>query len=180
MSSKIPIPKSTKLTGFGTEPYAVAVSGGERTKHLNSATYCYIKADEDHHDLEDIFGGKYIKAQEIWRFPKNKEQQVYNFLDCSSSESEKCESDSEKWNRITTVYEDESVRAETDEAQNELILAEGCGRQRRDRLHRANSFNASDESNDECDSLDEHFRRHRALLKSFEERNELKKEADKY
>lgn len=106
-------------------------------------TYCYIKADKDHHDLEDLFGGKYIKSQEVWRFDKNKEQDVYAFLDCSSTESEQFDDSSENDNNSE----------KNDKVQKKY--------KRRDRLHRANSFNASDDSNDECDSFDNNFRRPR-------------------
>jgi len=121
--------------------------------HPNLSTYCYIKADEDHNDLQDLFGGEYIKSQEIWRFPKNLEQKVYNFLDCSSTESES----------------------------DDINTPDRPNKKRRNRLHRANSFNASDDSNDECDSLDGNFRRRRQPIeKVLVESNKLKKEADKY
>jgi len=159
MSKSIPIPKSPQ-----SQTHSV----------LKSATYCYIKADEDHHDLEDLFSGKYLKSQEIWRFPKNLEQQVYNFLDCSSSESEECESDEEILNSNDSIMD-----RSTD---NELIKGRSKSKHvRRDRLHRANSFNASDESNDGCDSLDENFRRRRQPIEKLSlEKNKLKKEAEKY
>lgn len=161
MSKNIPIPKSP-----------TSLQQSQMPSVLKSATYCYIKADEDHHDLEDLFGGKYLKSQEIWRFPKNLEQQVYNFLDCSSSESEEFKSDDE-------ILNNDSMGPE-ESTDNELIkMSKQHGR--RDRLHRANSFNASDDSNDECDSLDENFRRRRQPIEKLSlEKNKLKKEAEKY
>jgi hypothetical protein len=180
MSSKIPIPKSN-LTESGIRWTQI-----QRAKYLNSpiaSTYCYIKADEDHHDLEDLFDGEYLKPQEIWRFPKNLEQQVYNFLDCSSSESDSsCESlfERDSPGKESTTRRSEAQHDIVGESVNPL----GAGlkqRKRRDRLHRANSFNASDDSNDEGDSLDENFRRHRQSIETVSvESNKLKKEANKY
>jgi hypothetical protein len=163
MSRKIPISKSHKNeTGQKTSNCLP-----DYPNHPTPSTYCYIKADEDHHDLKDLFGGKYIKAQEIWRFPKNLEQQVYNFLDCSSTESEEFESD------------DINKKLKSDDSDDDNPIR--VNKKRRDRLHRANSFNASDDSNDECDSLDENYRRRRQPVeKVLIESNKLKKEADKY
>lgn len=150
------------------------------------STYCYIKADEDHYDLQDLFGGKYIKSQEIWRFPKSLEQQVYNFLDCSSTESEESDDDI---NTDPTGQFPMSVQSDSDiklqGSEEDKVMSNSAGqalraKKRRDRLHRANSFNASDDSNDECDSLDENFRRRRQPIeKVLVESNKLKKEADK-
>ena len=105
------------------------MSGKKDTK------YFYLKADPDHHDLEDIFNGKYDKNRKEWRFDKNQEDEVTRFMYCSSSESEEDMFDDD----------DDSVSV----------------KRRRDRLHRANSFNASDESDEEHDSIDGRYRRTR-------------------
>lgn len=188
MSSKITIPKKARTstqynnnTGGGGDS---RLPSGARPEGLTASTYCYIKADEDHHDLQDLFGGKYLKAQEIWRFDKKLEQTVYNFLDCSSSESESEGDDNnrsslDKFNSSV----DESIIGVMDQTENEIIIkaSKSAKTKRRDRLHRANSFNASDESNDECDSLDENFRRHcQSIEKISKESDNLKKEAQNY
>ena len=193
MSCKIPIPspKDNIRSSKGSLK-------SHPTHHPTLSTYCYIKADEDHYDLQDLFGGKYIKAQEIWRFPKNLEQQVYNFLDCSSTESE--ESDDYINTKSKTSLQHSNPRLGTcspyhfelqsDSDDSAWVVGDSKGsteedkvipnKKRRDRLHRANSFNASDDSNDECDSLDENFRRRRQPIeKVLVESNKLKKEADK-
>ncbi|MGL5961638.1 MAG: hypothetical protein ACRCZ0_06775 [Cetobacterium sp.] len=176
MSCKIPIPTSKK--------------DQSSAHHPKLSTYCYIKADKDHYDLQDLFGGKYIKSQEIWRFPKSLEQQVYNFLDCSSTESEENEENEENDDDINTdttgqfpmiVEYDSDIKMQSSEEDKVRSNKAGRVKKRRDRLHRANSFNASDDSNDECDSLDENFRRHRQPIeKVLVESNKLKKEADKF
>jgi hypothetical protein len=176
MSYKIPIP-TPKNTDSQRHP----------AHHPKLSTYCYIKADEDHYDLQDLFGGKYIKSQEIWRFPKNLEQQVHNFLDCSSTESEESDNDinTNSDHDQMIVQSNPDIRTSEEDKVNPNS-AEGVGdslraKKRRDRLHRANSFNASDDSNDECDSLDEKYRRRRQPIeKVLVESNKLKKEADKY
>jgi hypothetical protein len=188
MSCKIPInSKKENDTGesYERDPSNVSTSNvsTSNVSTSNVSTYCYIKADKDHHDLQDLFDGKYIKSQEIWRFSKNLEQQVYNFLDCSSTESDEYKSDDEyiiiKKNKSKTHSKSDSD-SETmlNHVQSENVVNK---KKRRDRLHRANSFNASDDSNDECDSLDENFRRHRQPIEKLSvESNKLKKEANKY
>ena len=171
MSCKIPIPTSKK--------------DQSSAHHPKLSTYCYIKSDEDHYDLQDLFGGKYIKSQEIWRFPKSLEQQVYNFLDCSSTESEESETghDPTTGQFPMVVQSDSDIKVRGSE--EDKVRSNGAGealraKKRRDRLHRANSFNASDDSNDECNSLDKNFRRRRQPIeKVLVESNKLKKEADK-
>jgi len=185
MSCKIPIP-----TPKNAPPGDIRSSSlkNHPAHHPKLSTYCYIKADEDHYDLQDLFGGKYIKSQEIWRFPKNLEQQVYNFLDCSSTETE-----SDDDTKLKTHPLDRTDRTDpmgggpidsgssSRSSEEDKDKSQPNKKKRRDRLHRANSFNASDDSNDECDSLDENFRRHRQPIeKVLVESNKLKKEADKY
>lgn len=113
--------------------------------------YFYVKADPDHYDLEDLFDGKYIGARKEWRFDKNKKEEVTNFLYCSSSESE------EGLNQF--LNDDEEIdNLNVSEDAKELLLIK---RRQRDRLHRANSFNASDESDEEHESIDSRYRRKR-------------------
>jgi hypothetical protein len=97
--------------------------------------YFYVKSDADHYDLADIFGGVYLKNEKVWRFKNEQKEEVTNFLRCSSSES------------------DEGMGTEEETTEKKQI--------RRNRLHRANSFNASDDSNESCDSFDENYRRRR-------------------
>lgn len=42
--------------------------------------YVYIEADEDFYDLEDMFEGKYIRAQNCWRIKKKYEKNVLEYL----------------------------------------------------------------------------------------------------
>lgn len=117
--------------------------------------YFYVKADPDHRDLEDIFKGKYIKKRKEWRFEKKQEEEVTQFLYCSSSESEEGLDDK-------FVKSDEEEQEDQDfqisDAVKELIAVK---RRQRDRLHRANSFNASDESDEDHESIDGRYRRPR-------------------
>lgn len=99
--------------------------------------FFYLKSDEDHYDLEDLFQGKYDKNRKEWKFPESVKESLMQFLNCSSSESES--SDEEK-----------------------SVAGSPKPKRARDRLHRANSFNASDDSDeDDLDSLDGEYRRHR-------------------
>lgn len=120
--------------------------------------YFYLKADPDHHDLEDIFKGKYDKNRKEWRFEKNQEDEVTRFMYCSSSESEEGLED-----KFVTSNDNDSGDDDDDiqisEAAKEMISMKR--RRRRDRLHRANSFNASDKSDEEHDSIDGRYRRTR-------------------
>jgi hypothetical protein len=101
-----------------------------------TGNFFYLKADEDHYDLEDLFQGEYDKKRREWKFPESVRDSLTQFLNCSSSETE-CTTDEES----------------TDSPKPKRT---------RDRLHRANSFNASDDSDeDDLDSLDENYRRHR-------------------
>ena len=110
------------------------MSGEEDTQ------YFYVKADPDHYDLEDIFKGKYLKNRKEWRFEKKQEEEVTRFLYCSSSESEE-------------GLEDKFVRSDS-EGDDTLQISDAMKRRQRDRLHRANSFNASDTSDEEHESID--------------------------
>ena len=137
---------------------------------MSEKEYFYVKADPDHHDLEDIFNGTYIKSRKEWRFEKNQEKEVTQFLCCSSSESEEglddkfAKSDSEGENEIS------------DEAKEVLAMK----RRQRDRLHRANSFNASDASDEEHESIDGRYRRTRpSRQKIAADVGKLKKEFEK-
>lgn len=128
--------------------------------------YFYIKADPDHHDLEDIFNGKYIKNRQEWQFNKSQEKEVTEYLYCESAESESIESDEED---LDNLQISENVK--------ELISMK---RRQRDRLHRANSFNASDDSDEEHDSIDGSYRRARPSNKKISaDVRKLKKEIEK-
>ncbi len=113
----------------------------------DSEKYFYVKADPDHHDLEDLFNGKYIKNRKEWRFDKNQEDEVTRFMYCSSSESEE-------------GIEDKFIASDDDVSDNakEVLLIK---RRQRDRLHRAGSFNASDASDEDHDSTNGDYRRSR-------------------
>lgn len=132
--------------------------------------YFYIKADPDHHDLEDIFKGKYIKNRKEWRFDKTQEKEVTMFLYCSSSESE--EGLEDKFDRSDS----EDDLQISDDARVLLTMK----RLQRDRLHRANSFNASDSSDEEHESIDGDYRRSRiSKHKITMDVNKLKKDLEK-
>lgn len=130
--------------------------------------YFYVKADPDHYDLEDIFQGKYIKNRKEWRFEKKQEEEVTKFLYCSSSESE--EGLEDKFTRS----DDEDNDLQISEDAKELLTIK---RRPRDRLHRANSFNASDSSDEEHESVDGRYRRQRfSRQKITADVSKLKKE----
>lgn len=169
--------KSTNINIPKSEPS----EGSNQINNPQLSSYCYIKADKDHQDLEDLFGGKYLESQDIWRFDKKKEQLVYEFLDCSSSESEE-ENDEDDENYENNYSDlDETLVSETVKEVLQKKTPKKAPKpaaKKRDRLHRANSFNASDDSNDDCDSLDNNFRRHRISKdKTIQDSCRLKKEA---
>jgi hypothetical protein len=137
--------------------------------------YIYIKADPDHHDLEDIFNGKYIKNRKEWRFEKKQEEEVTRFLNCSSSESEE---GLDKFAKSDSESEDLDGLQISDAVKE--VLAMKAVKRRRDRLHRANSFNASDASDEEHESIDGRYRRTRLnRQKIVAEVGKLKKEFEK-
>jgi len=143
------------------------MSGKEDTQ----SQYFYVKADPDHHDLEDIFNGKYIKNRKEWRFEKKQEDEVTRFLYCSSSESE--EGLEDKFARSDSEDEDLQIS----DAVKEVLAMK---RRQRDRLHRANSFNASDASDEEHESIDGRYRRPRpSRQKIAADVGKLKKEVEK-
>ncbi len=129
--------------------------------------YVYIKADPDHYDLEDIFKGKYIKNRKEWRFDKTHEKEVTKFLYYSSSESEE-------------GLEDAFARSDDEEISDAVKELLARKRKQRDRLHRANSFNASDTSDEEHESIDGRYRRQRpSRQKIAADVGKLKKEVEK-
>jgi len=129
--------------------------------------YVYIKADPDHYDLEDIFKGKYIKNRKEWRFDKTHEKEVTKFLYYSSSESEE-------------GLEDAFARSDDEEISDDVKELLAMKRKQRDRLHRANSFNASDTSDEEHESIDGRYRRQRpSRQKIAADVGKLKKEVEK-
>lgn len=138
------------------------------------AQYFYVKADPDHYDLEDIFKGKYIKNRKEWRFEKSQEEEVTRFLYCSSSESE--EGLEDKFARSDS--EDEELDGlQMSDAVKEVLAVK---RRQRDRLHRANSFNASDSSDEEHESIDGRYRRPRpSRQKIAADVGKLRKEVEK-
>lgn len=136
--------------------------------------YFYVKADPDHHDLEDIFKGKYIKNRKEWRFEKSQEEEVTRFLYCSSSESE--EGLEDKFARSDSEDEDLDGLQMSDAVKEVLAVK----RRQRDRLHRANSFNASDSSDEEYESIDGRYRRQRpSREKIAADVGKLRKEVEK-
>lgn len=136
--------------------------------------YFYVKADPDHHDLEDIFKGKYIKNRKEWRFEKSQEEEVTRFLYCSSSESE--EGLEDKFARSDSEDYDLDGLQMSDAVKEVLAVK----RRQRDRLHRANSFNASDSSDEEHESIDGRYRRPRpSRQKIAADVDKLKKEVQK-
>jgi hypothetical protein len=135
--------------------------------------YFYVEADPDHHDLEDIFGGKYIKNRKQWRFAKNQEEEVTQFLCCSSSESEEGLDDK-------FAKSDSEGELEISEDAKEVLTMKRMKRRQRDRLHRANSFNASDASDEGHESIDGDYRRKRlSRQKIAADVGKLKKEFEK-
>jgi hypothetical protein len=136
--------------------------------------YFYVKADPDHHDLEDIFEGKYDKKLKEWRFDKKQEEEVTRFLNCSSSESE--EGLEDKFARSSDEEDLDDLQISNDV--KELLAVKR--RLRRDRLHRAHSFNASDSSDEEHESVDGRYRRPRpSRQKIAADVGKLKKEVEK-
>lgn len=135
-----------------------------------AGAYFYVKADPDHHDLEDIFKGKYIKNRKEWRFEKKQEEEVTRFLYCSSSESE--EGLDDKFARS-----DSEDDLQISDAVKKVLAVK---RRQRDRLHRANSFNASDASDEEHESIDGRYRRPRpSRQKIAADVGKLRKEVEK-
>lgn len=134
--------------------------------------YIYVKADPDHLDLQDLFDGKYIKNRKEWRFEKKREAEVTRFLHCSSSESEEGLDD-----KFAESEEEDLDGLQISDAVKELLAVK---RRQRDRLHRANSFNASDASDEDRDSIDGHYRRKRPnRQKIAADVGKLKKEFEK-
>jgi hypothetical protein len=141
----------------------------------DNTQYFYVKADPDHHDLEDIFNGKYIKNRKEWRFEKKQEEEVTRFLYCSSSESE--EGLEDKFARSDSDDTEDEDNIQMSDAVKEVLAIK---RRQRDRLHRANSFNASDSSDEEHESIDGRYRRSRPnRQKIAADVNKLKKEIEK-
>lgn len=137
---------------------------------MSEKEYFYVKADPDHHDLEDIFGGQYIKSRKEWRFEKNQKEEVTRFLCCSSSESEEGLDDK-------FAKSDSEGEIEISEDAKEVLATK---RRQRDRLHRANSFNASDASDEEYESIDGRYRRRRPTRQKIRvDVGKLKKEFEK-
>jgi len=140
------------------------MSGKEDTQE-----YFYVKSDPDHYDLYDIFKGVYIKKRKEWRFNKEQEDEVTKFLYCSSSESE------EGLDYNFTSSDEDPIQLSDDA--KELLMVK---RRQRDRLHRANSFNASDNSEEDCESIDGRYRRHRrSRQKIASDVLKIKKELEK-
>jgi|688.fasta_scaffold02785_6 hypothetical protein len=105
--------------------------------------YCYIQSEENNIDLFDLFDGVYVKEKNAWRFKKSQEKIVLNFLSCSSSEDE----------------QDLNSFLNNSNEKTELKI-------KKDRLHRANSFNASDNTNDSDSSIEDSFMRKRNIQDS--------------
>lgn len=135
-----------------------------------SNRYFYIKSPEDHYDLEDLFEGIFIHEKQMWKIDKSKEKDVMNFLYCSDEENEENidtpnEMHNENDERTTTSQlEIDSENNESDSAsESEDDIVPVIKISKRDRLHRANSFNASDSSNEDCESIESDYRRKRAF-----------------
>jgi hypothetical protein len=106
--------------------------------------YCYIQSEENNIDLIDLFDGVYIKEKNSWRFKKSQEKIVLNFLFCSSSEDEE---------DLNSFLDNSSEKNKSKKI-------------KKDRLHRANSFNASDNTNDSDSSIEDSFLRQRKIQNS--------------
>lgn len=110
---------------------------------MEERKYFYVKGVEDHIDLKDLFNGIYIPERKEWRFDEKLENDVLDFLYCSSCDEE--ESDNDK----------------------------DC---KKNRLHRSTSFNALDSSDEEHDSIDRSYRRHRLTQKEISKDNQIIKD----
>jgi hypothetical protein len=106
--------------------------------------YCYIQSEENNIDLFDLFDGVYVKEKNAWRFKKSQEKIVLNFLSCSSSEDEQ---------DLNSFLNNSNEKTESKKI-------------KKDRLHRANSFNASDNTNDSDSSIEDSFMRKRNIQDS--------------
>jgi len=112
---------------------------------ISNEKYYYMNGEPDHYDLQDLFGGVYIKAKKMWRFPKHQESAVKSFIECSS---DSLDSSIEESDSDVDLFSDDSPRDDQLKKTN-----------RRDQLHRANSFNASDSSNEDVESIDDDYLR---------------------
>lgn len=110
---------------------------------MEERKYFYVKGVEDHIDLKDLFNGIYIPEKQEWRFDKKLENDVLDFLYCSSCDEEELDNDID------------------------------C---KKNRLRRATSFNALDSSDEEHDSIDRSYRRHRLTPKEISKDNKIIKE----
>ncbi|ASZ85128.1 148R [Cherax quadricarinatus iridovirus] len=122
----------------------------------------YVKADPDHIDLKDLFGGEYVKELGLWKFRKEMQQQVDEFLDDSSYESE-----------------EDCVRARVnsgDKDKSKDISKSPETKRKRTRLHRANSFSIADSTDEECESDHENYRRSRKNIKNLKVADNIEKE----
>lgn len=125
---------------------------------MEQQEYFFIRMPKHQVDLEDLFGGVYNDDTGEWRFDKSKESDVFAYLHCSSDESE--EEVSIFLDKNTSLVS-ENVLPDLDEV-NPTKLSRPPYKGR-DRLHRANSFNASDSSDESDSSLEENYRRSRGV-----------------
>ena len=157
--------------------------------------YFFLHADTFDKDLTQLFDGHYNKKKKEWRFDLDKKEKVLSFFNDSSSENEneneyKSESlISVRFDPKEIEYKKNSSESELSDVSNDEVKSDGDSennisieslnltpavrkaliskQHHRDRLHRSNSFNASDSSDEEHESIDRHYRRHRSNIKKI-------------
>ena len=96
--------------------------------------FIYIKAPEDFYDLEDLFNGKYFKSYKRWRFTKEQEQEVLSYLEVDE--------------KLVSELNDRAASPQSSSPAGPLVEPPKVETKSK-RLHRSNSFNASEDDEDE-------------------------------
>jgi len=128
---------------------------------MEQQEYFFIKMPKHQVDLEDLFGGVYNEDTGEWCFEKSKESAVFDYLNCSSDESQ--EDMNVFLKRNTQSGDRGSTLISLEGEDSERVGTKSVTYNKRDRLHRANSFNASDSSDESDSSLEDNYRRSRGV-----------------
>jgi hypothetical protein len=145
---------------------------------MEQKEYFFIRMPKHQVDLEDLFGGEFNDETGEWRFAKTQKDAVFDYLYCSS-EDEECTltefldthpgkrpkgGTPERVAGTPLLSDRRRAVSRKEEASSPSLSPPSRPREnKRDRLHRANSFNASDSSDEEDSSLERHYRRSRGV-----------------
>lgn len=110
--------------------------------------YFYLTETEDHVDLQDLFGGEFVREKEKWKLPLREKENVLNFLNCSSSDDE-CATKDVRKKRKTRLHRSNSFIASSDDE--------------------SDVRSSSSSTNESVSSTDENYRRRRKrrIVKCF-------------